>query len=177
MRDDLKALFKKMAEEVSAVIHYSKTQDDITVYIAEVMRANGHSRFAAPAAPDKLCLDLMNSGFENIKSPLRDKADDIDAGIVFASYGIAETGTLVVNSNDEDTRLATMLSETNFVVLNSGNIVEKAYDISKKLNTWFRETNYTAFISGPSRTADIERVLTLGAHGPLQLHIILTNNK
>jgi len=177
MCNDLTALFKKMAEEVSAVIYFSKTQDDITGYIAEVMRANGHSRFAAPEAPHKLCLDLINSGFENIKSPLRDRANNIDAGIVYASYGIAETGTLVVNSNDEDARLATMLSETNFVVLNSDNIVEKAYNISKELNTWFRETNYTAFISGPSRTADIERVLTLGAHGPLQLHIILTNNK
>jgi len=177
MSNDLTGLFKKMAEEVSAVIYFSKTQDDITGYIAEVMKVNGHSRFAAPEVPDKLCLDLLSFGFEIIKSPLRERANDIDAGIVLASYGIAETGTLVVNSNDEDTRLATMLSEINFVVLNSKDIVEKTFDISEVLNALFTETNYTAFISGPSRTADIERVLTLGAHGPLQLHIILTNNK
>ncbi len=177
MNNGLIGLFKKMAEEVSAVIYLSQSENDVTEYIAGVMKMNGHMRFAAPSVPNSFCRNLERSGFEKIGSPLRERAGEIDAGIVIASLGIAETGTLVVNSNSEDTRLATMLSETNFVLLNSENIVEKSFDIAKELNAWFMESNYTAFITGPSRTADIERVLTLGAHGPSQLHIILINNK
>lgn len=177
MNNKLIGLFKKMAEEVSAVVYLSQSENNVTEYIVGVMKRNGHLRFAAPAVPDTFCTDLERVGFEKIGSTLRERAGEIDAGIVVASFGIAETGTLVVNSNSEDTRLATMLSETNFILLNSENIVEKSFDIADELNAWFMGSNYTAFITGPSRTADIERVLTLGAHGPSQLHIILINNK
>jgi L-lactate dehydrogenase complex protein LldG len=177
MYNELTMLFKKMAEEVSAVIHLSQTENDVAEYIAQVMRINTHHRFAAPHGVDQLCICLESNGFEKIGSPLRERADDIDAGIVIASFGIAETGTVVVNSDSEDIRLTTMLSETNFILLDIADIVETASDICKQLETWFLASNFTAFISGPSRTADIERVLTLGAHGPVQLHIILINKK
>jgi L-lactate dehydrogenase complex protein LldG len=176
MNDVLVGLFKKMAEEVSAVVYLSKTEYDMMEYIAGVMKINGHLRFAAPLLPDIFCRNLEQGGLENIESPLRKRVGEIEVGIVIASFGIAETGTLVVNSNSEDVRLATMLSETNFIILNPKNIVKKSFDISDELNAWFKERNYTAFITGPSRTADIERVLTLGAHGPSQLHIIIHNN-
>jgi L-lactate dehydrogenase complex protein LldG len=177
MNSELIEVFKLKAEEVSAMVYLSKTENDVTDYIAGVMKLNNHLRFAAPAVPGILCSKLEKDGFEKIVSPLRERADEIDAGIVIASFGIAETGTLVVNSDSEDTRLATMLSETNFILLNSENIVEKSFDIVHELNVWFMKSNYTAFITGPSRTADIERILTLGAHGPAQLHIILINNE
>ncbi len=177
MNNELIGLFKKMSKEASAVLYMAETEKSVIEYIARIMKMNGHTRFAAPGMPDKLCRNIERVGFEKIESPLRGRADDIDAGIVSASFGIAETGTVVVNSNSENTRLATMISVTNFILLNSENIVEKSFDIVTELNAWFMERNYTAFITGPSRTADIERVLTLGAHGPAQLHIILINNK
>lgn len=177
MNNERIRLFKKMAEEVSAVIYLSQSENDVAEYIVGIMKMNGYLRFAAPALPETFCRNLERGGFEKIDSPLRKRAGEIDAGIVTASYGIAETGTLVVKSDSEDIRLTTMLSELNFVLLNPENVVEKSFDIEDELNTWFMESNYTAFITGPSRTADIERVLTLGAHGPSQLHIILINNK
>ncbi|MCE5345560.1 MAG: lactate utilization protein [Bacteroidales bacterium] len=177
MNNERIELFKKMAEDASAILYIADTENTVVEYIEKIMKLNGYSRFAAPGMPAALCRNLETGGFEKIGSPLRDRAGEIDAGIVNASFGIAETGTLVVNSDNEDIRLATMLSETNFILLNPENIVEKSSDISNELNTWFKKNNYTAFITGPSRTADIERVLTLGAHGPEHLHIILTNNK
>ena len=99
MNNELIGLFEKMAEEVSAVVFLSKTEKDITEYIAGVMQKKNHLRFAAPGLPDTFCIELERKGFEKIKSPLREKAGEIDAGIVIASFGIAETGTIVVNSN------------------------------------------------------------------------------
>jgi len=177
MNRELTGLFKKMAEEVSAVVHSSKTENEVAEYITAVMKKNGHMRFAAPFFSGTFCEELIENGFEIIESPLRARVAEIDAGIVTALFGIAETGTLVVNSNSEDVRLVTMLSETNFILLDTNNIVEKSSDIADDMNSFFNKNNYTAFITGPSRTADIERVLTLGAHGPENLHIILINNK
>ena len=120
---------------------------------------------------DRLCRD---KNIKLIGSDLRENLAGIDIGLTFADYGIAETGTLVINSNSEETRLATMISEFHIAVLPKSGIRETAFELENELREWMQQPpNYTAFITGASRTADIERVLTLGVHGPLQLHILL----
>jgi L-lactate dehydrogenase complex protein LldG len=109
-----------------------------------------------------------------IRDRLRDYPGGIDMGLTTADYGIADTGTLVVNSNDEETRLATMLCEVHAAILRISDIRETALSMTDELEALTRHKgSYTAFITGASRTADIERVLAIGVHGPLELHIIL----
>ena len=91
-----------------------------------------------------------------------------------ADYGIAETGTLVIDSTSEELRLATMVSEVHVAVLPINRLRATSLDLEKELlQTMGTGPNYWAFITGASRTADIERVLALGVHGPLELHILL----
>ncbi len=103
------------------------------------------------------------------------KAAGLSSDVVRASRGIAATGTCVVATDDEETRLATMLPEVSIIVLNASDIVPDLPDIAPFLRE--RQTagraSYTSFITGPSRTADIERVSAIGVHGPLELVIIL----
>jgi len=95
-------------------------------------------------------------------------------GLTMADYGIAETGTLVIGSRDENLRLATMLCDIHVAVLPVSGIREQAEDIADQMTAWMQTGgDYTAFITGASRTADIERVLAIGVHGPLELHILL----
>ena len=105
----------------------------------------------------------------------RAKAAGLSSDVVRASRGIAATGTCVVATDDEETRLATMLPEVSIIVLNASAIVPDLPDIAPFLRE--RQTagraSYTSFITGPSRTADIERVSAIGVHGPLELVIIL----
>ena len=109
-----------------------------------------------------------------IERGLRDHLEGIDIGFTIADYGIAETGTLVLNSSSEEVRLATMISEIHVAVLAVSRIRETSYDLESELKRFMQSpADYTAFITGASRTADIERVLTLGVHGPLELHILL----
>lgn len=117
-------------------------------------------------------------GIQILRRGLRDYPGGIDMGLTTADWGIADTGTLVINSNDEETRLATMLCEVHVAVLETSNIRETALSMTDELEALTRQKgSYTAFITGASRTADIERVLAIGVHGPLELHIILVENQ
>ena len=109
-----------------------------------------------------------------ISDGLRRHLAGIEIGLTFIDYGIAETGTLVLDSSSEDVRLTTMISEVHIAVLPRSKLRQSACDLEEELKKYMQSyPNYTAFITGASRTADIERVLALGVHGPLELHILL----
>jgi L-lactate dehydrogenase complex protein LldG len=95
--------------------------------------------------------------------------------VVHVAKGIADTGTCVVVTDDEETRLKTMLPETTVFILRAADIVPHLADIASFLRSRQADgcVSYTSFISGPSRTADIERVSAIGVHGPLAVHVIL----
>jgi len=113
-------------------------------------------------------------GFTVIREGMRGYLSGIDVGFAVADMGIAETGTCIVPSESEDLRLSTMVCEINVIALPKSAIVNSLHDTEAYLNkTLQQDAMYTACITGPSRTADIERVLALGVHGPLELHVAL----
>lgn len=67
-----------------------------------------------------------------------------------------------------------MISEIHVCVLHKSRIHPTAEDMYGQLKAYMEtKPNYLAFVTGASRTADIERVLALGVHGPLELHILI----
>lgn len=105
----------------------------------------------------------------------RSKAAEGAVGVTSASFAIADTGTLVLESNAEDVRLASTLPAHHFVLLDRSKVVADGLAAVEPLRRMHQRTtrNYIAYITGPSRTADIERVLTIGVHGPKRLTILL----
>lgn len=137
---------------------------------------------AAPALSDTDMAELVkeagNRQISVIKDGMRGHLAGIDIGFTVADYGIGETGTLVVNSSSEELRLATMVSEIHVAVIPKSRIRATAEDMYAELKGFMsQKPNYLAFITGASRTADIERVLALGVHGPLELHILILEDK
>lgn len=105
---------------------------------------------------------------------MRNYLAGIDIGLTYADIGIAETGTIVLNCPDEELRLATMVCEYHVAIVPKSKIVGDAFAAEQQLTEFMLDAPaYTAFITGPSRTADIERVLSIGVHGPLELHILI----
>ncbi|MDR1049826.1 MAG: lactate utilization protein [Deltaproteobacteria bacterium] len=140
--------------------------------------AAGKKVLAAPGIPDELYAELERqaeaAGVEPVRSGLRDRLAGIEAAFSIADLGIAETATLIQQNEREDARLATMICETHVVALPVSSVVKSAREAEDYLRAALAKVpNYTSFISGPSRTADIERVLTLGVHGPLAMHVTL----
>lgn len=129
-------------------------------------------------------IELLKENFDNysyIHLPSYDQDKDCEIGeqgigtaVVEADFGIMETGSVVVDSVDEKVRLATCLAEHLIVILKASCIVTKLEKISKYMYEKMSENaGYITFITGASRTADIERVLTIGVHGPVTMKIII----
>ena len=111
------------------------------------------------------------AGLEMQSRPARD-SDWV--GVTAAFCAIAETGTLMMLSGPETPATTSLLPETHVAVVDPRRIVatmEDAWDmLRKEIGQPPRAVN---FISGPSRTADIEQTVTLGAHGPYRVLLIL----
>ncbi len=94
-----------------------------------------------------------------------------------AYCGIAETGTLVLLSSVSSPTTLNFLSDHHIVLLPKQHIVRYIEDVWKRLRNEPQALPRTVnFITGPSRTADIEQTIQLGAHGPRYLHVILLHD-
>jgi len=182
---DQKSLFMEKARAASALVEPVNTLEKAWAYAVELCaRKAGPGKtpvMAAPALTPDDFAHLKNlcdaGGIRLLKENLRGSLQGIGAGVTYADLGIAETGSLVINSTGEDLRLASMVSDVHLAILPVSRIRENDQAIAADLRGYLASPeNYTTFITGPSRTADIERVLAIGVHGPLELHILLVED-
>lgn len=92
-------------------------------------------------------------------------------GICTAQCGVARTGSLVSDSSAAALRLVSTLPPIHIALLPAEQIVESMAEALARFDP--QRSKYLSAITGPSRTADIERVLTIGVHGPRRLLIFL----
>lgn len=98
-----------------------------------------------------------------------------DLGITSAQWAIAETGTLVLESDAESHRLTSLVPPVHLCFISAANIRQTLGEI---LELTGREMSRTiTFITGASRTSDIELTLAIGVHGPGELHVVVIANK
>lgn len=196
-------LFKQKAVPVSIQVKEVKDMSEAIAYALEVCdkkefcelllsgceqklsdKGNEHcvrataKTIAAPGVSEEDFASLEKQGkakgFTVIRRGMRDHLAGIDVGFTTCNAAIAETATCVLECYNEDLRIASMVCEVHVIALKKSQIAKNSYDIEEYLQELMSKgPMYAAFISGPSRTADIERVLTLGVHGPLELHIAL----
>lgn len=175
---NLVATMKEKAEAVQVIVREVPDLEAAFAYALAVTQEQGGANLAAPGwDPESLAIlsaACRKNGVELLVENLQPRASAIHTGLTRADWGIADTGTLVIDSSSEDLRLATMLCETHVAVLPRSRLKATAADLEEEMIRLMENPpNYLAFITGASRTADIERVLTLGVHGPLELHLLL----
>jgi L-lactate utilization protein LutC len=150
-------LFKQNLEAVDGhcVVVHSKAELDETV-----MRiVNGKKVATADAPPPTK--DLFN----------------FEVGITKAQAGIAETGTLVLDSSAEKNRLVSLVPPVHIAILDASRIHTTLGETLAALQSGEEVSPAITFITGPSRTADIELTLAIGVHGPQELYVIVVQNK
>jgi len=89
-------------------------------------------------------------------------------------WALANTGTLVQSADEVDKRLVSTLPLLHIAVVSTAGLLPDLPAVLSRVDP--RKSSYIAFITGPSRTADIERVLTIGVHGPERLIIVMVDD-
>jgi L-lactate dehydrogenase complex protein LldG len=168
------ALFASLAEKVAATVGRVASAAEVPAAVADYLRAhNLPAEVRTGADPRLAALPWGNTPIMIRRGP----SDGSDAvSVSHAVAGIAETGTLVLTSGPDNPTTLNFLPETHIVVVAAADIVGDAEAAWEKIRalcgkaTLPRTVN---MVTGPSRSADIEQTLLLGAHGPRRLHIVV----
>jgi L-lactate dehydrogenase complex protein LldG len=168
-------LFLKMAEEVQTTVMRVARAGDVPAAVADYLsQRNLPSRLVMTPDPQ---LDDIPWSDRPMLEMRRGRAEDRDqVGVTACFAGIAETGTLMLISGPVSPTRNNFLPDTHIVVIRGKQVVA-SYEEGW---TWLREKampRTVNFITGPSRTGDIEQRLELGAHGPRRLHIVLIDDE
>ena len=167
---DLAARFQVKSEAMSSTVETVQTDAEVPAAVARYLASNG----LAPQAvcwPQLAVLDWAAAGLQ-VAGRAANGNDPI--GITGCFCAIAETGTLMLLSGPETAATTSLLPETHIAVVPASRIVPAMEEGFALLRTEHgalpRAVN---FVSGPSRTGDIEQTIVLGAHGPYRVHLIL----
>jgi L-lactate dehydrogenase complex protein LldG len=164
------ARFVARAELSSSTVECIDRMEEAPAAVARYLAAHGLPR-AAVAWPRLSGLDWAGAGLDVAGRSAN--GDDL-VGITGVFCAVAETGSLVVLSGPDTPASASLLPETHIAVVPAARIVagmEEAWQLLRaECGELPRAVN---FISGPSRTGDIEQTLVLGAHGPYRVHIVV----
>jgi L-lactate dehydrogenase complex protein LldG len=103
----------------------------------------------------------------------KERAAQSRVGVSEFDWALAATGTLAQDASDPRARLVSMLTETHVAVVRTSSLIPDMECLLARVDP--RKMRYLACVTGPSRTADIERVLTIGVHGPKKLVVVLVD--
>lgn len=176
-------LFKNSLESVDGhcVIAHGEAEiaHELTRIISDLQKTKLRAqRIAISDAPlIERVIHLTDLEIEALSiTPSPSEIFSFDVGITTAQTAIAETGTLVLESVDERHRLVSLVPPVHIAIINASKIVPTLGEALTLLRKGKEISPAVTFITGPSRTADIELTLTIGVHGPQELYVIVTTD-
>jgi|AYRE01.1.fsa_nt_gi L-lactate dehydrogenase complex protein LldG len=99
---------------------------------------------------------------------------DIDLAVVKGNFAVAENGAIWMKNEENRHRSLYFIAQNIVIVIDEKDIINNMHEAYQKIN--FENVGYGVFISGPSKTADIEQSLVIGAHGPKSGYVIFTKS-
>lgn len=169
-------LFQEQAEAVQASVVRVAAPRDVPAAVADYLRSQNLPQTVRHGA-DKLLAKLPWKSKAPTVEVHKGRADPADeVSLSHAAAGVAETGTLVLTSGPDNPTTLNFLPENHIIVVEARDITGSYEEAWQALRQRYGERNLPRtvnMITGPSRTADIEQRIELGAHGPRRLHIVI----
>jgi L-lactate dehydrogenase complex protein LldG len=170
-------LFCDRAQAVQATTKHVDTYDEIPDAISDYLRQRNLPQSIRMGEDERLG-SINWSDWPQVTTAVGPTAGDDPIGLSHANGGAAETGTLVLTSGSENPTTLNFLPENHIVVIKAQDIegdYEAALGRIRETYGKGRMPRTVNLVTGPSRSADIQQKLLLGAHGPRALHIIVVN--
>lgn len=175
--------FKAKLEAVSGECYRVRTAQEAGELVSKVLRQKGVQDAAllegSISRQGNFALQLGEAGIAVKSDRFREVTPDVQAGISQVNYAIAELGTLVQADADAsvDQRLCSTLVPIHVALVATSKLLPTLMDTMAILYRLPQIPGFVGFITGPSRTSDIERVLTIGVHGPKQLVVVFVDEQ
>lgn len=175
------ATFRARAEAVSAEVHAFSGREQAVHFLVALLEAEAvadrpgsravwsDAGFLGVVGREALAAKVPGLGFR----VTREMASEARVGVSQFDYAVANTGTLAVAADAVEERLVSTLPEVHVALVDPARLVPDLPALLAVLGP--SRTRYLSLVTGPSRTADIERVLTIGVHGPRRLVIVFVH--
>jgi len=179
--DKLLEQFIKELLNVNTEVREAQGEEELRDFIAGLVREKGISSFVMWESDYLNSLGLkellIGEGLDQIISNDKNDMAQAGIGITGADYAIADTGTLVLLADENRPRSVSLLPPIHLAIVRKSDIVTDIKELfvilKQRLDAGQSPPSCMTFITGPSRTADIELNLTLGVHGPKELYVII----
>ena len=173
---ELADAFRERATRLGARVHAVRRGEEAAAVLAVVQGVGATSLAVAENVPrrDAVLQAAAEVGVRTVGPAELWPDRRADLGVSVAQLGVAETGSLLIHSASVDRRVE-LCVDVHVVVLDVDRLahtLEEALAAVREIAA--RPPSYVSLISGPSRSADIERTLAVGVHGPRELHVLLS---
>lgn len=168
-------LFRQALEAVSGHCLIAQTIDEAACAVQKIVDERKPQRIAvSDSTVVKEIIGQLKTEAAFLDAPNQSELFDCDLGITAAQWAIAETGTLVLESECERNRLASLVPPVHIAIIEASRIRQTMSEVLELIrNGEVGLSRAITFITGPSRTSDIELTLAIGVHGPGSLYAIV----
>jgi len=179
--DQFKAKYESLAGHVHLCADVAETANQVVALCREagagrvaIGDLDAELSAAIPPALERAGMEAYGSPFPGSEMP--EGIDRAAVGVSTAAFGIAESGSIVEFATDDAVRLVSSLPRVHVGICRKAEVIPTLREAAPRIAGFFEDHpdhGAVTFISGPSRTADIEMRLTLGVHGPEVSHVIV----
>lgn len=180
---DLVALFRTRAQAINTVVHGPMSRHGVPRAVVGIAAGHGAASFLAwddlPVSGVAAALQASGCGRLDHVVPEDARIDhhltylDVAVGVTGADAALAESGSVVLSHGPGRPRMASLAPEVHIVLLAADRIRRGLAYWAHQEPDHARNTSNLVFVTGPSRTGDIEQRLNLGVHGPRHVHVVI----
>jgi L-lactate utilization protein LutC len=161
------SLIQQFTQELSALSGHVVSTNNPTQTIIDFLTSRGLNKIhLEPNTLDEALLQKEDIAFTHAPDAA------LKVGVTKAICGLADTGSVLIVDGDGSPLHASLLPEIHIAVLTKSDILPSLPDAIRLI----KDTSAAVFITGPSRTADIEMTLTIGVHGPKEIHVFVDDS-
>ena len=187
--DQLIARFEEEVKKVHGVVSRVSGPEELSALLGALIEEKGIRKAVRWDNPALAELDeaLTGAGAQVIPINLdedesrrpdqRNALIEADMGLTEADYAVADIGSLVLRASAPQSRLASVLPPLHVAIVTADKIVASLAHLLPLLKASGPLPSAVSLVTGPSRTADIETIRTVGIHGPIELHVVILDNE